>query len=108
MRTEQYLKTYDFTIPFSEGILEFYNKPEVELSQSGRVIAKGKVTDIRFCDEGELRIVDHNKGTDFLAFEMLIDGKYHGPFNSYIKTPPVENDGMKEFIEQAEKTIENL
>lgn len=94
MRTKQYLGIYDMEIPFTDGILEFYKKPEVELSRSGKIIAKGKVTDIRFCEEGDLRIVDHNEGTDFLAFEMEINGKYYGPFNSHIKTPPRTDENL--------------
>lgn len=100
MRIEQYLKIYDFTIPFTDSILDFYNKPEVELSKKGKIIAKGKVTDIRFCEDGELTILDLDKGTRFLAFEMKINGEYHGPFNSHIKAPPIANDDMSEFIDQ--------
>lgn len=105
MRTEQYLEEYDFTIPFTEDILEFYNKPEVEITRSGKIIAKGKVTDIRFCEGGDLRIVNHKKGTDFLAFEMQINGQYYGPFNSHIKTPPSDYKDLNVFVDKAEKEI---
>ncbi|WP_347219311.1 hypothetical protein [Chryseobacterium sp.] len=88
MNKEQYLPIYDMTIPFTEGMLNFYNKNELELEQKGKIIAKGKVTNIRFCEDGELRIKNQKNNTDFLAFEMEINGEWHGPFNSHIKTPP--------------------
>ena len=87
MRKSQYLEIYGLEIPFPEDILKFYDRDEVELQQ-GEKILKGKVEDIRFCEEGDLRITNLEKKTDFLAFEMKVAGEYMGPFNSYIKTPP--------------------
>ncbi|MGK6342891.1 hypothetical protein ACMGDK_11665 [Chryseobacterium sp. DT-3] len=88
MTKEQYLEIYDMTIPFTDGMLNFYKKNKVELTQSGSIIAIGKVTDIRFCKDGDLRITNLKTGEDSLAFEMEINGEWHGPFNSHIKTPP--------------------
>lgn len=95
MTKEQYLEIYDMTIPFTEGMLKFYDRKELELEQGGEVIAKGKVTDMRFCEDGALRITDSKAGTDSLAFEMEINGEWHGPFNSHIKTPPMIDEDLE-------------
>lgn len=86
MRTSQYLEIYQKTIPLTEKMISMIGKRR-KVNRNNNLEADGIVTDVRFSKDGDLRIKSEEYGTDCLAFEIQINGKWYGHFPSGINTP---------------------
>lgn len=86
MVTEQYLEIYETTIPFTEKMISMIGERRV-LNKNGKPWVDGIVDEIRFSENGELRITNPDYDLDDLAFEVKIDGNWYGHFPSGIRAP---------------------
>lgn len=86
MKAEQYLEIYEKTIPFTEKMVSMIGERKV-LNKNGEIWIDGVIEEIRFSEDGELRITNPEYNLDDLAFEVKINGNWYGHFPSGIKAP---------------------
>lgn len=107
MKTEQYLEIYEKTIPFTEKMISMIGKRKI-LNKNGKVWVDGVIDEIRFSEDGELRITNEEYDLDDLAFEVLINEEWYGHFPSGIRTPERSKKFDNFFIKDAHETITQL